>query len=578
MSKKVLAVILSLILTFSVITVPVGAADIALPETSVENVFNMFIDQLISFVLTYLNKYWPGYEDKWSTNEDYVPENFYTGEETFDKEVSPDAQWKLGYAGASLLEGIDPMSGDYFLAGSLEPIVGRVPTQVIDDQRVRVYAISDGVSGTVVHAVIDGFGFSRGDVMEIRSRMADFAEKYGVVAINVSVLHQHSCIDTLGMNVPLAQALIMNTGNAATGGLLDDQKVQKNQQFMENLFAKTVYAMKRAVVNMKTGDLYYGSVDVADYIRDKRDPQAFDSEIHRLRFDPEDGTGETWILEAAIHCTSIGAGPEELTADYPYYIEKTIREEIGANVVFVQGAELAITTREILLCGECDSIANVAHTEDGVEISCPNGCGEVAFGKDIGEANDIWYQNNIGDKNDFETMAEYGYILAQKVIAIEEEEKLDPVLNIAMQEVALDVDNQILTLAAREDVLNAVITKVGDGYNMITEIGYMELGNSVAVFICPGEFDPILVYGGPESGDASWTGGEWGMPALKDCTTCENVMVFGLCNDQAGYVLRDNEYHSLLTDNEEVNVISKSAGSTFVNSFMDLLKDIEEAA
>ena len=578
MSKKVLAVILSLILTFSVITVPVGAADIVLPETSIENVFNMFIDQLLSYILTYLNKYWPGYEDKWSTSEDYVPENFYQGEETFDKTVSPDAQWKVGYAGASLLEGIDPMSGDYFLAGSLEPIVGRVPTQVIDDQRVRVYAISDGVSSTVVHAVIDGFGLSRGDVMEIRSRMAEFAEKYGVVAINVSVLHQHSCIDTLGMNVPLAQALIMNTGNAATGGLLDDQKVQKNQQFMENLFAKTVYAMKRAVVNMKTGDLYYGSVDVADYIKDKRDPQAIDSEIQRLRFVPEDGTGETWILEAGIHCTSIGAGPEELTADYPYYIEKTIREEIGANVVFIQGAELAITTREILLCGECDSIANVAHTDDGVEISCPNGCGEVAFGDDIGEANDIWYQNNIGDKNDFETMAEYGYILAQKVIAIEEEEKLDPVLNIAMQEVALDVDNQILTLAAREDVLNAVITKAGDGYNMITEIGYMELGNSVAVFLCPGEFDPILIYGGPESGDASWTGGEWAMPALKDCTNCENVMVFGLCNDQAGYVLRDNEYHSLLSENEEVNIISRTAGSTFVNSFMDLLKETEEAA
>ena len=578
MSKKVLAVILSLILTFSVITVPVGAADIVLPETSIENVFNMFIDQLLSYILKYLNKYWPGYEDKWSTSEDYVPENFYQGEETFDKTVSPDAQWKVGYAGASLLEGIDPMSGDYFLAGSLEPIVGRVPTQVIDDQRVRVYAISDGVSSTVVHAVIDGFGLSRGDVMEIRSRMAEFAEKYGVVAINVSVLHQHSCIDTLGMNVPLAQALIMNTGNAATGGLLDDQKVQKNQQFMENLFAKTVYAMKRAVVNMKTGDLYYGSVDVADYIKDKRDPQAIDSEIQRLRFVPEDGTGETWILEAGIHCTSIGAGPEELTADYPYYIEKTIREEIGANVVFIQGAELAITTREILLCGECDSIANVAHTDDGVEISCPNGCGEVAFGDDIGEANDIWYQNNIGDKNDFETMAEYGYILAQKVIAIEEEEKLDPVLNIAMQEVALDVDNQILTLAAREDVLNAVITKAGDGYNMITEIGYMELGNSVAVFLCPGEFDPILIYGGPESGDASWTGGEWAMPALKDCTNCENVMVFGLCNDQAGYVLRDNEYHSLLSENEEVNIISRTAGSTFVNSFMDLLKETEEAA
>ncbi len=575
MSKKVLAVVLSLILMFSAVAIPVSAAEITLPETSVENVFEMLIEKLLSFVLTYLNKYWPGYEDKWSDAENYVAENFFPGEEEFDREVAEDAQWQLGYAGASLLEGIDPMDGDYFLAGSLEPIVGRVPTEVLDDQRVRVYAISDGNGGIVVQAVIDGFGLSRGDVMEIRSRMAEFAEKYNIVAINVSVLHQHSCIDTLGMNVPLAQALIMNTGNAAVGGLLDDQKVQKNQQFMENLFTKTVYAMKRAVVNMKAGDLYYGAADISDYIKDKRDPQTLDPEIQRLRFVPEDGTSETWILEAGIHCTSIGAGPDELTADYPYYIEKTIREEVGANVVFVQGAELAITSRNIYLCKECRSIADVAHDGD-VTISCPNGCIEAVTADTIGEAADLWNQaNNDESKNGIDYMKEYGYILAKKVMAIEEEEALDPVLNIMMQEVALDVDNGILTLAAREDVLNAVIVKNGEGYKMITEIGYMELGNKVGVFLCPGEFDPILVMGGPASGDAAWGRGEWEMPAIKDCTDCEYVMVYGLCNDQAGYVLRDNEYHSLLSENEEINVISRTAASTFVSEFMDLLASID---
>ncbi len=575
MSKKVLAVVLSLILMFSAVAIPVSAAEITLPETSVENVFEMLIEKLLSFVLTYLNKYWPGYEDSWSDAENYEAEYFFKGEDEFDREVAKGAQWKVGYAGASLLEGIDPMDGDYFLAGSLEPIVGRVPTEVIDDQRVRVYAISDGNSGIVVQAVIDGFGLSRGDVMEIRSRMADFAEKYNIVAINVSVLHQHSCIDTLGMNVPLAQALIMNTGNAALGGLLDEQKVQKNQQFMENLFTKTVYAMKRAVVNMKAGDLYYGAADISDYIKDKRDPQAIDSEIQRLRFVPEDGTTETWILEAGIHCTSIGAGPDELTADYPYYIEKTIREEAGANVVFVQGAELAITSRNIYLCKECRSIANVEHNGD-VTISCPNGCIDAVTADTIGDATDLWDRANEDEsKNGIDYMKEYGYILAKKVMAIETEELLAPVLNIMMQEVALDVDNGILTLAAREDVLNAVIVKNGEGYRMITEIGYMELGNKVGVFLCPGEFDPLLVFGGPQSGDASWGKGEWDLPALADCTGCEYVMVHGLCNDQAGYVLRDNEYHSLLSENEEINILSKTAGSTFVSEFMDLLATVK---
>ncbi|MEE1504604.1 MAG: hypothetical protein UGF89_10220 [Acutalibacteraceae bacterium] len=548
MSKKVLAVILSLILAFSVIAVPVGAADISFDEISVgdinlenfniENFFNQVIDKLIAFVLTYLNQFWPGYDDQWVGQDEYVPEYFYTGEESFDTEVAEGAQWKLGFDGESLLDGIDATSGDYFLAGTLEPIAGRVPVKVIDDQRVRVYAVTDGVSGVVIQAVIDGFGLSRGDVQIIRERMEDFAKKNGVVAINVSVLHQHSCIDTLGMNVPLAQALLFNTGNAAAGGILGDLKVEKNQQFMENLYAKTVLAMKRAVNNMKPGDLYYGYADINELIYDKRDPQSYDPNINRLRFVPEDDTQETWILEAGIHCTMLGAGPDELTADFPYYIERAINtSKYGANVVYVQGAELAITT-------DCDSL-NLPEDMDGVD-----------------------------------RMVAYGEAVAERVMAIDNDVKLDPVLNIKMVEVRLDVTNEILTLAAREDVLNPVIVKTEDDYQMITEIGYMELGKdaeSVAIFICPGEFEPALIYGGPESGDASWSGEDWGYEPLKNFTSCENVMVFGLSNDQAGYVLKDNEYHSMFTENEEINVICDTAGSTFVEAFMELIASTVEA-
>lgn len=535
MSKKVLAVVLSLILAFSVVAVPVGAADASIADFNIENIFNTIIDKLISFVLTILNKFWPGYEDQWATADDYVPEYFYSGEETFETEVSEDAEWEMGYSGASLLDGIDATSGDYFLAGSLEPIAGRVPVRVVDDQRVRVYAVTDGVSGVVIQAVIDGFGFSRGDVQIIRERMEEFAAENNVVAINVSVLHQHSCIDTLGMNVPLAQALIFNTGNAATGGLLGDLKIEKNQQFMENLFEKTVLAMKRAVKGMKPGELSYGYADIGELIHDKRDPQSYDPNINRLRFVPEDGSQEIWVLEAGIHCTMLGAGPDELTADFPYYIERAIKSEVGANVVYVQGAELAITT-------DCDTL------------------------------------NLPEDISDYDRMAAYGEAIAERVMAIDNDIALDPVLNIKLQEVRLDVTNEILTLAAREDVLNAVIVKTADDYQMVTEIGYMELGNEVAIFLCPGEFEPALVYGGPESGSASWFGGEWPYAPLKEFTDCENVMVFGLCNDQAGYVLKDNEYHSMFTENEEINVISDTAGSTFVNAFADLIASTKAAA
>lgn len=339
---------------------------------------------------------------------------------------------------------------------------------------------------------------------------------------------------------------------------------------------------------MKAGSLYYGTADVSDYIRDKRDPQAFDPNINRLRFVPDDGSAETWVLEGAIHCTGNGAGGSVLTADYPYYIEKAINEKVGANVVYILGAELAIGMRTVRLCLECQEVAEISKpTEEGgiYEISCPS-CGKKTMPDDNDDFTtedaqdyvatvDEWYRMNTPDVTDYDfDLIDYGYSVAKRVIDIDNDVELAPVLNIAHKEVAVDVENQILTLAAREDILNAVIVKSGDGYKMITEIGYMELGNKVGVFLCPGEFDPILIYGGPDSGEAGWVG-DWNMPALAECTDTDVVLAFGLMNDQAGYVLRDNEYHSLLSENEEVNVLNPAAGSIFVNAYMDLLDEIK---
>ena len=594
MSKKILAVVLSLILAFSIVAVPVGASDVEFVTASaVENVANNFLDKLIAFVLKYFNMYWPGYEGNWETTEEYkTPFTFYEGDKSFDKDVKADAEWSLGYSSASLLDGISPMSGDYFLAGSLEPIAGRVPTEVVDDQKVRVYAISDG-SGVVVQAVIDGFGLSRGDVSVIREKLDKFSADNNIVAVNVSVLHQHSCIDTLGMNVPLAQALIFNAGNAASGGLLEGQKVEKNQVFMNNLFEKTTLAIKKAVKNMEEGKLYYGSTDISNYMRDKRDPQAMDTKLHRLRFDPtNENSPETWIVEGGVHLMSFGAGGDKLSGDFPYYIEQTLRREKGVNMVYVQGAELAISTRYVALCEKCgknaDNIPEIKCDAKGVYTIKCNTCGltteDMYNEEDFFETDakyyldvlDAWNRaNNEGALTSAERADGFGYTFAQKLISIADKEvALDPVLNIKMKEVTLDVTNEILTLAAREDLLNAIIVKGKNGYELKTEIGYMELGNEIAVFICPGEFDPAIVFGGPESGDAAWLGGEWNYAPLKDLTDCNTVLAFGLCNDQAGYVLRDNEYHSLLSENEEVNVISTTAGSTFVEAYGDLVKDI----
>ena len=215
--KKVLALLLAALMLSVCFTAPAGAASVngengySVSE-KLEQVFYRFVDKLIDMLGKTINLFMPGFN--WNNSiprySDYTFSGEFTGEEEFDTAVYPNAHWSMGFAEASLIEGLEIFDGSYYVAGSLEAMEGRVPTELIDDQTVNVYALSDGVSGTVVHIVIDGYGISRGDVLLIRNSLKDFAEEKNIISINVSALHQHSCIDTLGLSAPILPALVKN--------------------------------------------------------------------------------------------------------------------------------------------------------------------------------------------------------------------------------------------------------------------------------------------------------------------------------------------------------------------------------
>jgi hypothetical protein len=453
------------------------------------------------------------------------------GESTFDTAVDPDAKWRMGFADASLLEGIDVTDGSYYLAGSLEAVEGRTPQAIVDDQTVSTYAISDGVSGTVIHVVLDGYGIARGDVLEIRSRLAEFAKENDIISINVSVLHQHSCIDTLGLSAPLLAALAKNP--LASLSVEDPISLSgKNETFMKNLFTVVTRTVTEAVNGMTEGDLYYGSADISRYIHDKREPIVFDGDIHRLRFVPEnDDANEIWICEAGMHCVTFGASADVLSADFPYYIKQYVKEETGADVVFIEGAELAITA----------DYQDVSYSDTSLSAK------PAAMGKAIGE----------------------------KLIAIDNDTVLDPVLNIKLAEMNVKATNQILTLAVREGLVNSVVAKDGLDYMIITELGYMELGNKIGVLLSPGETAPEILWGGATPAEASWQGESWDYAPLAEICGAEKLICFGLCNDQIGYILCDNDVRSYLTENEEITSSSVVSASTLVKTFTELIDSVK---
>lgn len=537
-AKKILALLLTFTILVLSVAMPASAASKVDPSQGtaqkIEAAFYMLLDKLVMVVGKVLNRVIPGLDwgNTWQNYDDYeTPDTFYKGDDSFDYKVKADAVWSAGYAYGSLLEGLDITNGEYFMAGSLQAFSGKVPEKILDDQGVNVYALSDG-DGIAVQAVIDGYGFARGDVLKIRAMLADFAKEKGIISINISTLHQHSLIDTFGMGVALAPALILNPAISVTGMDKDKLTSGKTQKFMDNLYKVVTSTVIEAVEDMEEGTLYYGSADASDLMYDKRKPDVFDGEIHRFRFDPADeASDELWICEAGIHCTGYSSDLNAVSSDFPYYFKEYVKEETGADVVYVQGAELAITTERDHIKAE-----------------------------------------GTGDNR---VVKGYGIELAKRAMAINNEISLEPVLNIAVTEVALIADNPVHILAVREGIVETVVTKKGGDFAVITEVGYMELGNKIGVAMIPGEIAPEILWGGAVSKEESWTKTSWDYAPLEETAGAEKLICFGLNNDQIGYILTDNDIRSMFTENEEINAASVKAGSVITQAFDGLVAAVK---
>ena len=538
-TRKLLALTLAILLALLSFAIPVAAAGNAAESSfsfgeQAEHRFYQIVDKLLNMILRFLNTLIPGlnWAGKIPRLADYSTDQFYAGEQTFDTAVTAESKWSAGFAEASLLDGLDVMGGNYYLAGSMEAFNGRVPTERVDDQCVSAYALSDGVSGIVAHASVDCYGLARGDILEIRKRLSDFAAAHNIISINVSAVHQHSCIDTLGLAAPLVPAILKNPWATLLPDTDERAVAGKNPVFMENLYRTVVKTVTDAVESMTAGSLYYGAADVSELIHDKREPIVFDGNLNRLRFVPDDGArNEIWICEAGIHCVSLGAAPSELTADFPYYLKEYVKENAGADLVFVEGAELAITSDTTTLSYD-DSIIN---------------------GK----------------------MEALGYAMGEKLLAISDETALEPVLNVKHAEVVIPAENEILILAARENLLSSMFVRDRLGYAVVTEIGYMELGNRVGIVIAPGEIAPEMLWGGTLDASESWNNEGWAYRPLAETCGAETLLCFGITNDQIGYAVPDNECHSMLTENEELIMVSWNVASVLTKAYQALFASVK---
>ena len=421
----------------------------------------------------------------------FVPVSTYTSvEDTTEYMLEGDnvfsdtagENWTVGFA-SSILTPEDITADKYYIAG-YNP--NNPAKSVLDDMYAKAVYLDDNTGrGGVVICAIDGVGISRKDINDIRKLVIESGKIPGLKSINICSTHSHSAIDTQGL-----------WGK----NFLSDGK---NEGFMNRLKELTAKAIIDAYNARKDGSLYFGTAEDKGLLIDTRQPVDYDATLTRLRFDPADGSEDTYIVNLACHAECLGARTTVVSADFPAYMEKEIVEKTGgANVVFINGAIGGLVT-----CEKLDDV--LRNFELGLEYV-------KEFGKDVGEL----------------------------VMSVANETELTPLINIKTEAVEVRCDNIALLLVRILGVLNNDISKDENGdISIITEVSYMELGNGqIGVFMIPGELSPELESGNFLTAEAAANGTEVDYKPLTEMSDCKHKFVVGLCNDEIGYIIPENDF------------------------------------
>ncbi len=421
-----------------------------------------------------------------------VPNCAFTTEEAESKYMLPGdsvfsenagEKWTVGFASAVLTP--DDVTADtYYIAGynTNNPATG-----VLDDMLAKAVYLDDNTGrGGVVICAIDCVGISRADINDIRQKVIESGEIPNIKSINICSTHTHSAIDTQG----LWGSAFYSDG--------------KNDDFMNALKEKTAHAIIEAYKTRKDGNLYFGTTEAEDLQADTRTPVDFNSTITSIRFEPLDGSQDTYIVNYACHAEMLGSLTNVVSADFPAYMTKEINEKTGgANVVFLNGAIGGLVT--------------------GAEI-------------------DDFLKGELSEC--IEHTKEYGKEVAALVLGINNEKELAPLINIKSRSVSVICENIALLLARYIGVLNNDITLNGlSEVSIITEVSYMELGNKqIGIYMIPGELYPELESGNFLSNEEAANKTEADYKVLSDISRCEHNFVLGLCNDELGYIIPENDF------------------------------------
>ncbi len=588
--KKSIAVILCLAMLFS-LSLPAFASegDVEQTEFSQEYVEQMekkaktlsgFLQFLVNDVLLKIvSKIIPNLSFVQNDDEYDTYGTFYKGSDTFIDTNVNSKIWKVGYGSKSILPD-DFGTWFKYARGSYAPWGYSTKTYVDDDGnsedlKVRTVILDDNTGrGSAVFCSVDCIGISNSDVMKIRAAVDSYAKEKNIIAVNVSSIHTHMGIDSQGVwNAPLTTSL--NNALSLTG--LTTVKSGVNEDYLNTIIERTKQSIEQAYEDMKDGTLEYARTSVADYIHGRTAPYAYDTEMYRLVFTPLNGSRGTVVASFGTHPEATSYDNEfntDLSADFVYYMEKLINKT-NNNFIYIQG-NVGVNSCQL------------EKSNDGLDISQHDKV--IRYGYEMayicmGMTEDEEGRKELNDSTgDLLGVNKYqsndNYTAWYDGLETVESKQLEAAMNVRMKQVEFEVENSTAQILIKLGLASNNLRyndKTGKYYS-ISEIGYMELGSSVKILMSPGETYSEILVGGYGIKDFAY-------PSLREMFG-EDVILFDLMNDAAGYICPDNTYSvvgykydpatgELVQDSWCLTVsMGKNTASTLVGGYKELVDSV----
>ena len=550
--KKKVSGIISIILCFAILVSCVSVGSFAAQEQKTTsdqsesiydgimkglyNTLNIIVEGLAKSICSiYINP------KDWQNIKDYDSDEigFMKGRENYQTSAADGNVWKLGYSKKSIVPE-DINNGKYNIGRDL---LNKFAEGVYDDQCIRVAVIDDNSGeGAVVLGAIDSLGVTSTDVRTIRKAIIEYcnSKNIKVSSINISATHAHSALDTQGVSTEFFRKLFGAYWCNLIGFKGTMAGLETAEKFKQHFIDVSIDAIKEAIGNMEEGKLYFSAIDMSEYFKDKRGLISKENlpETASFKFIPASGKAPTYISDITCHATSFSASHNLVGSDYIYYCDEYIRNTDGGNFIMIPGA-VGQVSRDI----DVDTTGMTEYEEKG------------ASAKKLGQ------------------------LVGEKITEADYSTELSPVINVRHRELFIFPENSLLTLACEVGLVNNKIFYDGliaKKYCMVTEMGYLEFGNEIALALFPGELYPEVFWDDEITGGANWDGTEWPYDSLSTAVEGVTTYAVSLTNDAIGYVLTDNNFAFMghiigegIAD--ETLSVGKHIGSYLVKEYLSLI-------